>query len=282
MIAPTQWIPAGTFVQGDDHQYPEESPSRRVQVAAFAIDAHAVTNAEFAEFVDATGYVTTAERDGAAVFVPAAGPVDLARPELWWRHEALANWRRPNGRDLLDDEHADHPVVAVSHADAATCASWRGGRLPTESEWEWAAGGGEPLRSTWPLADDGLLLANVWLGEFPWHSIRALPPGTTPVGAFRPNGNGLFDMLGNVWELTADAWSMPGVATACCAPPTSPSSGDGAVVAKGGSFLCAANYCRRYRPAARHRRAVDEAACHVGFRCAYDLGTTPSDGRADG
>ena len=283
MIAPTRSIAAGTFVQGDNHHYPEESPAHSAHVAAFTMDVHPVTNSEFAAFVDATGYVTTAERHGSAVFVPAPGPVDLARPELWWHHEPLANWRRPNGADALDDEHADHPVVAVSHTDAAACAAWRGGRLPTESEWEWAAGGGEPTGRTWPLADDGQLLANVWLGEFPWRSIRSQPPGTTPVGAFPPNRNGLFDTLGNVWELTGDAWSMPGMPAPCCTLPTSPdSSSAGAVVAKGGSFLCAANYCRRYRPAARHRQAANEAACHIGFRCAYDLGRTTSDGREHG
>lgn len=272
--APRRTIAAGTFVQGDDHQYPEEAPSRLVTVGSFDIDVHPVTNAQFAAFVATTGYVTTADSIGAAVFVQSAGPVDLARPENWWRHDPGATWRRPNAVAVSAEEHADHPVVAVTHADAQAYAGWARGRLPTEAEWEWAAGVGQPLRDSWPLADDGRLLANVWLGEFPWRSIRSTAPGTTPVGSFPPNPNGLFDMLGNVWELTADPWSSHRdhhpIPSPCCSPAT---SGVDAVVVKGGSYLCAANYCRRYRPAARHRQPVAEAACHVGFRCAYDEGT---------
>ena len=281
MISPTRHIRAGTFMQGDEHHYPEESPARQVDVDAFVIDAHPVTNAQFAEFVDATGHVTAAERDGAAVFVPASAPLDLARPELWWRDEPKATWRRPLGTDPLDRDLADHPVVAVTVDDARAFAAWRGGRLPTESEWEWAAGAGGTLPDSWPLAADGRLLANVWLGEFPWRSIRSRTPGTMAVGAFPPNANGLFDMLGNVWELTDDDWSVPAQDTACCGPAES-SSATGWVVAKGGSYLCAANYCRRYRPAARHRQAAGQAACHIGFRCAYDLGTAPRNGGSDG
>jgi formylglycine-generating enzyme required for sulfatase activity len=280
VIAPTRFVGSGTFAQGDDHHYPEEAPARTVHVGAFSIEVHPVTNAQFAAFVADTGYVTTAERDGAAVFVPAAGPVDFARPEMWWRHDSLACWRRPTGGAPLSADHDDHPVVAVTHADATAYAAWCGGRLPTESEWEWAASGGMALPATWPLADDGMLLANVWLGEFPWRSLRRQPPGTMPVGAFPPNANGLFDMLGNVWELTADAWSLPGAGSPCCAPHADPAAA--AVVAKGGSFLCAANYCRRYRPAARHRQPVGEAACHIGFRCAYDVGTASADGGPHG
>ncbi|MCU1394411.1 MAG: gliding motility-associated lipoprotein GldK [Ilumatobacteraceae bacterium] len=274
MTAPRRAIPAGTFVQGDDHAYPEEAPSREVRVDDFEIDVHPVTNAQFAAFVSSTGHITTAERSGSAVFVPADAPVDLGRPDAWWRHDAGATWRRPR-EVALDGEHDDHPVVAISRDDAAAYAAWAGGRLPTEAEWEWAAGAGEQLGVDWPLAGDGMLLANVWLGEFPWRSIRTRPPGTMPVGSFPPNPFGLFDMLGNVWELTADAWSTDHHPASCCGgPATSPA----AVVAKGGSFLCAANYCRRYRPAARHRQGIDEAACHVGFRCAYPLGTGALDG----
>ena len=267
----TTLIAAGTLLQGDDHHYPEEAPERAVEVAAFAIDVHPVTNAQFAEFVAATGHVTAAERDGLAVFVPAVRPVDLAQPSLWWRHDPDASWRCPRGAPALSDELADHPVVGITAADAAAYAAWVGGRLATESEWEWAAGGGTPLPATWPLAADGMLLANVWLGEFPWRSVRAAPPGTSPVGSFPPHANGLFDMLGNVWELTADPWSAqrPDAVESPCCNSTAPA----ACVAKGGSYLCAANYCRRYRPAARHRQPAGEAACHVGFRCAYDVGT---------
>ena len=267
-------IPGGTLLQGDDHHYPEEAPVRAVAVATFALDVHPVTNAQFAEFVAATGHVTAAERDGLAAFVPCDRRVDLAQPALWWRHDRDASWRRPRSVPALSDELADHPVVGVTAFDAAVYALWAGGRLPTEAEWEWAAGGATALPPTWPLASDGMLLANVWLGEFPWRSVRAAPPGTSPVGSFPPNANGLFDMLGNVWELTADAWSTHGRSeSACCI-----SGAPAAVVAKGGSFLCAANYCNRYRPAARHRQPVGEATCHIGFRCAYGVGTGPQDG----
>ncbi|MCU1400106.1 MAG: hypothetical protein JWN62_3215 [Acidimicrobiales bacterium] len=270
--APRQHIPAGTFVFGDDQSYPEEAPARTVSVGAFAIDVHAVTNAQFAAFAADTGHVTTAECDGAAVFVPFDRPVDLADPAQWWRHDPSASWRRPRGSDAgLDDcdgnELADHPVVCVTADDADAYARWAGGRLPTEAEWEWAAAGGIALPTRWPLAGDGMLCANVWLGEFPWRSIRRDAPGTMPVGAFPANGFGLFDMLGNVWELTADDWSADHrPLSPCCSSPT---AGTAAIVAKGGSFLCAANYCRRYRPSARHAQPRKDSACHVGFRCVY-------------
>jgi formylglycine-generating enzyme required for sulfatase activity len=218
--------------------------------------------------------VTSGERDGLAVFVMPDRPVDLAEPSLWWCHDLTASWRCPRGSSTLSDELADHPVVGVTAADAATYAAWAGGRLPTEAEWEWAAGGGYAMPATWPLAADGMLLANVWLGEFPWRSVRAAPPGTSPVGSFPPSANGLFDMLGNVWELTADGWTTNGAADSPCCHSVAPE----AVVAKGGSYLCAANYCKRYRPAARHRQPRDEATCHIGFRCAYDVGTGAAHG----
>ncbi len=283
--APTAVIAAGTFVQGSSHHYPEEAPEREVHVDSFVIDVHAVTNTQFRDFVESTGHRTTAEKSGAAVFVAPGGPVDLAQPSNWWRHDNDASWLRPRGRDTLTAELADHPVVNITIADAMAYARWVGGRLPSESEWEWAAGAGRPLGRSWPLADDGRLLANVWVGEFPWRSLRTANPGTTPVGGYAPNPNGLFDMLGNVWELTADRWSTrrsePGTAGVTCCGPTA-AGGDGepddGVVAKGGSFLCAANYCARYRPAARHRHVADEAACHIGFRCVYETGTLPHHG----
>ena len=287
ITSPTIRIPAGTFVQGYDHAYPEEAPARTVTVAGFEIDSHPVTNAQFAAFVAATGHVTTAERRGSAVFVRMQAPVDLADASSWWRHEPRAWWRRPRGDAELTVEHADHPVVAITQADARAYALWVGGRLPTETEWEWAAGGGEALGPAWPLADDGMLLANVWLGEFPWRSIRRDPPGTMPVGSFAPNGFGLFDVLGNVWELTADPWTDDhhDPSSPCCSAPVTSADAThnatadaGGVVAKGGSFLCAANYCRRYRPQARHRQGLADAACHVGFRCAYPLGRVAGDG----
>jgi formylglycine-generating enzyme len=267
-------IAAGTLLQGDDHHYPEEAPMRAIDVGAFALDVHPVTNAQFARFVAATGHVAASEQNGLAVFIPCDRPVDLGQPSLWWRHDRDATWRCPRGTSALSDELADHPVVGVTAYDSAAYADWAGGRLPTEAEWEWAASGGVALATTWPLAADGMLLANVWLGEFPWRSIRAASPGTSPVGSFPPNPNGLFDMLGNVWELTSDPWSSRDLVESPCCDSPSPAT----VVAKGGSYLCAANYCKRYRPAARHRQPSGDATCHIGFRCAYDVGTGPQHG----
>ncbi|MEI7618512.1 MAG: SUMF1/EgtB/PvdO family nonheme iron enzyme [Actinomycetota bacterium] len=267
LAAPELWVPSGIATVGDDHHYPEERPSRTVQVDGFFIDLHPVTNAQFAEFVAATGYVTDAEQHGGNVFVPAAAPVDLSQPSLWWRHEPGASWRRPLGTDLIAAEQHDHPVVQVSQRDALAYSQWAGRRLPTEIEWEWAANDATHLPATWPLALDGMLLANVWLGEFPWKRIRAGRPSTMPVGSFPPNTRGLFDMLGNVWEWTADAWvdrhDVAPIASPCC----SATSTDSATT-KGGSYLCAANYCARYRPAARHAQPTSEPACHTGFRSA--------------
>jgi formylglycine-generating enzyme len=270
MIAatPTVVVPAATFVQGDDHHYPEERPARSVAVAEFRIDVHPVTNAQFAAFVDATGHVTAAESRGGAVFVRPSHRVDLADPSEWWQHRESACWRRPDGTHDITGEDLDHPVVHVDRRDAAAYAAWAGTRLPTESEWERAACGAS-LPETWPLEVDGMLLANVWLGEFPVEAIRTRPPGTSPVGAFPPNELGLFDMLGNVWEWTSDAWVT--TTATCCGPVTADSSPAGVV--KGGSFLCAANYCARYRPSARHRQLIGEATCHIGFRCAVAIGT---------
>ena len=220
---------------GDDHAYPEERPAHRVTVADFEMDVHQVTVAQFAAFVAATGHTTTAERDGASmVFVAPDGPTDLTRPDSWWCYAEAVSWR--------DDPTPDHPVVHVSLPDALAYARWADRRLPCEAEWERAANAG-PLPATWPLAGDGRLLANVWIGEFPHEHRRPRRPGPMPVGAFDPNPLGLYDLLGNVCEWTADG------------------------VIKGGSFLCAPNYCSRYRPSARQARPGGEPACHIGLRC---------------
>lgn len=268
ITSPTVVVPATTFVQGDDHHYLEERPARSVSVTSFRIDVHPVTNAQFTAFVEATGHVTAAESHGGAAFVRPMHRVDLADPSAWWQHCEAACWRRPDGSHELSVDHLDHPVVQVDRLDAAAYADWAGMRLPTESEWERAACG-VTLPATWPLAADGMLLANVWLGEFPVESIRTLRPGTSPVGAFAPNELGLFDMLGNVWEWTSDAWDTD--STTCCGPPVGHRADAGVV--KGGSYLCAANYCARYRPAARHRQLIGEATCHIGFRGAATMGT---------
>jgi formylglycine-generating enzyme required for sulfatase activity len=262
-------VPAGRYRVGSDEHYPEERPARVVEVAAFRMDATPVTNRAFAAFVAATGWVTVAERadpPGSAVFAMTAGPVDLRDPSHWWRFEPGTHWR------VAAAGRADHPVVHVAHADAEAFAAWRGARLPTEAEWEAAARGG--LAATEyaggdELMPDGRLLANVWTGAFPWYFARAGAPGTSAVASFPPNGHGAYDMIGNVWEWTASPFERR-EPWACGCAPAAP-SGDEAtalVALKGGSFLCAAEYCARYRPAARIGLTRDATTAHVGFRCA--------------
>jgi formylglycine-generating enzyme required for sulfatase activity len=295
-------VRGGAFLMGSNDHYPEERPVRQAAVGDFWMDAHPVTNAEFAAFVAATGYRTLAEtppdprdypgmpahlaRPGSAVFTPTAGPVDLDDPSAWWRFVLGADWRHPAGPGSTIDGIPDHPVVQVACADAEAYARWAGKALPTEAEWEYAARGGlESLPFAWgeTLAPGGRLMANYWQGDFPWRNTEEDGYArTSPVGAFPPNGFGLHDMIGNVWEWTADWYSddpaSPG--RACCGPPlaraaTAQESLDPGApgtpvprrVLKGGSHLCAASYCRRYRPAARHPQPVDSPTSHIGFRC---------------
>ena len=295
-------IPGGTFAMGSDRFYPEEAPVRRVRVHPFRIDATPVTNVQFAEFVAATGYVTSAEiapdpKDypgmppefalpGSAVFEMTDRPVDTGVPS-WWHFRLGANWRTPTGPGSSIDGLEDHPVVHVSYSDAEAYAAWAGKALPTEAEWEFAARGGlDNADYAWgdELAPDGTMLANYWQGLFPF--ANQLIDGwlrTSPVTAFPPNGYGVHDMIGNVWEWTADWFAQPLVkrkAHGSCCVPANPRGGTrgGSIdkrdaarvprkVMKGGSHLCAENYCRRYRPAARYAQPVDTTTGHVGFRC---------------
>lgn len=297
-------VPAGRFTMGSDRFYPEEGPSREVRVDAFLIDRYPVTNRQFAAFVAATGHVTVAEvapdpRDypgmspdmahaGSAVFQRPAWPVSLHDPNQWWSFLFGADWRHPWGPDSNIDALQDHPVVHIAYQDAEAYATWAGKSLPTEAEWEFAARGGlEDADYAWgaELAPDGRMLANYWQGAFP-HENDLLDgwERTSPVGSFPANGYGLFDMIGNVWEWTADWWSLPtqapdGKAGGCCvlANPRGGTREDsmdpafplpiGRNVIKGGSHLCAENYCQRYRPAARHPQMVDSSTSHIGFRC---------------
>jgi formylglycine-generating enzyme required for sulfatase activity len=291
---------------GSTSFYPEEAPIHTVTVAAFAVERHPVTNAQFAEFVDATGYVTVAEQPmdpalypgadpndlcpGAMVFRPTRGPVDLRDWRQWWVWVPGASWRHPFGPDSDLSGRPDHPVVQVAYPDAAAYARWAGRRLPTEAEWEYAARGGlDGARFAWGDEErpDGELLANSWQGHFPWRNTGARGwRGTSPVGLFPANGYGLYDMTGNVWEWTADYYSPRGAGvertkSPCCAPPRNPrivtpdESYDfgqpGADiprrVIKGGSHLCSPSYCLRYRPAARQPEAIDTSTSHIGFRC---------------
>nr|WP_188772708.1 formylglycine-generating enzyme family protein [Novosphingobium endophyticum] len=295
-------IPGGTFAMGSEDFYPEEAPVRRVRVDPFWIDTAPVTNSQFARFVAETGYVTFAEtapdpkdypgmlpelmQPGSLVFEPSPGPIDLAQVS-WWDFRFGASWRAPLGAGSTLEDLEDHPVVHVAHCDAAAYARWAGKDLPTEAEWEFAARGGlEGVAYAWgdELAPGGAMLANYWQGRFPFGN--TLADGylrTSPVGTYPPNGYGLHDMIGNVWEWTDDWFSQPkaerGSRGSCCIPanPRGGSRGgsidkrDGTriprKVLKGGSHLCADEYCRRYRPAARYPQPVDTTTCHVGFRC---------------
>ncbi|MCV7206298.1 sulfatase-modifying factor 1 [Mycolicibacterium peregrinum] len=281
-------LPGGTFRMGSTAFYPEEAPVHAVTVGAFAIEQHPVTTAQFGAFVEATGYVTIAERPmdpalypgvdeadlvpGALVFRPAEGPVDLRDWRQWWDWAPGANWRRPFGPDR-DPAAPDHPVVQVAYPDAAAYAAWAGRRLPTEAEWEYAARGGVEGIYAWgdEVTPGGALMANTWQGRFPYRNDGALGwRGTSPVGSFPANAFGLADMIGNVWEWTTTRFAghhRPDADTpACCPPPADPDPMVNQVL-KGGSHLCAPEYCHRYRPAARSPQSQDSSTTHIGFRC---------------
>jgi formylglycine-generating enzyme required for sulfatase activity len=288
-------LPGGSFRMGSTSFYPEEAPIHTVTVGAFAIDKHPVTNAQFAEFVEATGYVTVAERPldpalypgvapadllpGALVFRPTPGPVNLADWRQWWDWAPGAHWRAPFGQGSGIEGRDDHPVVQVAYPDAAAYAAWAGRRLPTEAEWEFAARAGSVSTYAWgdePRVD-GALMANTWQGRFPYRNdgARGLGAtrwvGTSPVGAFPPNGFGLLDMIGNVWEWTTTRYSARGhdldaPVSTCCPVPADPDP-NVLQTLKGGSHLCAPEYCHRYRPAARSPQSQDSSTTHIGFRC---------------
>ena len=299
-------IPAGHFRMGSPDFYPEEKPVREVELDAFAIDRGPVTVAQFARFIEETGYVTVAERPpdaatypdadpsllraGSAVFHPTLGPVPLDDPSRWWTYVLGASWRHPWGPNTDNVGRDAHPVTHVAFEDAEAYARWAGKQLPSEAEWEYAARGQlDGVMFAW--GDDerpgGELMANFWQGEFPWRNTGAKGwRGTSPVGLFPANGFGLYDVTGNVWEWTSDYYSLHGpaseaLARACCKPPLNPRVASaeksydrgqpGASiprrVIKGGSHLCARSYCFRYRPAARQPEAIDTSTSHIGFRC---------------
>jgi formylglycine-generating enzyme len=278
-------VPGGSFLMGSDAFYPEERPVHRVAVEAFSIDARPVTVGQFRRFVTDTGYVTVAERPldpalypdadpallvpGSLVFRPARGPVDLSDPRNWWSYVPGACWSRPEGPGSDTYTRGRHPVTHVAYEDAAAYAEWAGKALPTEAEWEYAARGGlEGKVFAWgdELAPEGRMMANSWQGEFPWQNLmHDGHAGTSPVAAFPANGYGLHDMTGNVWEWTTDHFTGSHETASCCGPPA-----DERIprrIIKGGSHLCAPNYCLRFRPAARQGEAVDTSTGHIGFRC---------------
>jgi sulfatase modifying factor 1 len=297
------WVPGGTFRMGSEGFYLEEVPVHRVTVDGFWIDQYPVTNAEFSRFVEATGYVTFAERPpkaedypgareellvpGSLVFQKPPHRVDIENIGNWWAYVPGADWRHPQGPESSLAGLQEHPVVHVAYEDAKTYAVWAGKTLPTEAEWEYAARGGlDGAVYCWgdEFAPEGKMMANTWQGEFPWENLRTDGfEGTSPAGAFPPNGYGLYDMTGNVWEWTSD-WYQPkhpqDVQKACCVPVNprggsreqsyDPAQSGIAIprkVLKGGSHLCAPNYCFRYRPAARFPEPIDTSTCHLGFRC---------------
>ncbi|MBA2126524.1 gliding motility-associated lipoprotein GldK [Hyphomicrobium methylovorum] len=295
------FIPGGTFVMGSDKHYREEAPSHRVTVDSFSIDEAPVTNSQFKSFVDATGYITFAETPpnqedypgalehmlnaGSLVFQPAS--INARDWSEWWEFRFGADWRHPYGRGSGIKGRENHPVVHIAYRDAEAYAKWAGKRLPTEAEWEFAARGGlESAEFAWgdELTPGGQQMANTWQGNFPHENLKLDGyERTSPVKAFPPNGYGVYDMIGNVWEWTSDWYAPAHPADAgkpCCIPenPRGPSAEQSfdpyqpqiripRKVLKGGSHLCAPNYCRRYRPAARHPQPIDTSTSHVGFRC---------------
>jgi sulfatase modifying factor 1 len=292
---------------GSDRHYPEEGPSHQVTVSSFELDPYPVTNQQFGKFAAETGYRTVAERPldpaafpglsadalaaGSLVFRKMRGAVDLRDFRQWWTWTQGASWRQPEGPKSSIADRMDHPVVHVAFEDAQAYADWAGRALPTEAEWEFAARGGlDGAEYAWgdEFTLDGRPMANTWWGDFPYRRLRTRNyTRTSPVGSFPPNGFGLFDMIGNTWEWTTDWYStrhtvveVPVAEASCCGVPKGPhgameDSLDPAQpgvriprrVVKGGSFLCAPSYCRRYRPAARHAQMVDSGMSHIGFRC---------------
>ena len=290
------WIPGGYFLRGSDRHYPEERPKRRVSVEGYWIDRTPVTNADFARFVQETGYRTMAERvpgeldfpdapeehrvAGSMVFAPPAGPVPLDRSDRWWAFLPGANWRHPAGPGSSIAGMERHPVVHVALADAEAYCAWSGTSLPTEEEWEFAAKGGiADAEFAWgdEFEPNGRRMANIWHGIFPHHDARGKGwRRTTPVCTYPANGYGLHDMIGNVWEWTADWWALHPLGEAGKAFDAAERNASAASddpqhvprrVIKGGSHLCATNYSRRYRPAARQPQPIDTSTSHIGLRC---------------
>jgi len=303
-------VPGGTFRMGSDRHYPEEGPVHLVALDPFRIDRTPVTNRQFARFVQATGHVTYAETRpdpadypgvdpallvaGSLVFVAPDHPVGLRDWTQWWAFVPGADWRHPQGPDSSIEDMPDHPVTHIALADAQAYAAWAGKALPTEAEWEFAARGGlDGADYAWgdELTPGGRHMANTWQGRFPHQNDAADGyERTSPVTAFPANGYGVHDMIGNVWEWTDDWFSgrhAADAAKACCVPrnprganraasfdPRDPQNPFPRKVIKGGSHLCAPNYCQRYRPAARHPETVDTSTSHLGFRCVLRTGTS--------
>ncbi len=294
------WVPGGEFLMGSDRHYPEEAPAHRARVGGFWMDQFTVTNVDFARFVEATGHITLAEKPAnpddypgarpemlapsSSMFKKPPGPVDLSNHYNWWVYVKGANWRHPRGPASSIKKLADHPVVHVAFEDVEAYAKWAGKAIPTEAEWEFAARGGlDGAEYVWgdEMVPGGRYMANTWQGDFPHRNTCADGyEGTAPVGSFPPNGYGLHDMAGNVWQWTSDWYQEHGkIDSPCCTmdnprgaeleasfDPRQPDIRIPRKVTKGGSHLCAPSYCRRYRPAARMAQPIDTSISHLGFR----------------
>ncbi len=294
------WIGGGKSTIGSDFHYLEEKPAVEIELNGFWMDPHPVTNRQFQEFIDATGYVTQAEtapdaiaypeippeqlKAGSAVFVQPestavdlSAAVDLSDPLSWWEFVEGACWKNPLGRESDLEGKENHPVVHISFLDAIAYAEWAKKQIPTEREWEFAARGGiMGAEFVWgnELKPDGQTMANIWKGTFPYENLKPDPPGTSPIFTYPPNGYGLFDMCGNVWEWTSDFYSAQKPSS--CGGSSSKKGNEenqamsqrmSQRVIKGGSFLCSENYCTRYRPSARIPETEDTSTNHLGFRC---------------
>ncbi len=283
------WVPGGSFLMGSTSVYREERPVRTESVSGFWMDTQPVTNKQFGEFISATAYATFSERQpdaakypdadpallvpGSLVFRKPPGPVNLRDYRNWWEYVPGASWLHPEGPDSIIDSRDNYPVVHVAYEDACAYAAWAGKELPSEAEWEFAARGGlDGATYAWgeEFAPNGRAMANTWQGRFPWENLNEDGyEGTSPVDAFPANGYGFYDMIGNVWEWTASSFAPPRTDTvkkSCCVPSEAGADATRRVV-KGGSHLCAPNYCQRYRPAARLGEPVDTSTGHIGFRC---------------
>ncbi|HZI25755.1 MAG TPA: formylglycine-generating enzyme family protein [Chryseolinea sp.] len=304
-------VPGGEFIMGTDEQesYAHERPAHHVKVKAFWIDETEVTNQQFKEFVDATGYITVAEKKptweelkkqvppgtpkphdsvlvaGSLVFDPPANPVSLDDYTQWWKWEKGVDWKHPEGPASTLEGRENHPVVHIAYDDALAYVKWKGKRLPTEAEWEFASrGGNEQQRYSWgnEVTPQGKLMANTFQGSFPVMNLREDGFGaTSPVKSFPPNNYGLYDMIGNVWEWTSDWYDVNYFRTLSKSLANNPLGPDKPFdpnepyamkrVTKGGSFLCANDYCTNYRPSARQGTAFDSGQSHIGFRCVKDV-----------
>lgn len=285
------FIKGGRFVMGSNRHRPEERSEHEVTVADFLIDRYEVTNSQFTAFVEATAYVTVAERQPRAEDYPGADPdilvpgsaVFVAPTDFsgggnilsWWQYVPGANWRHPSGSDSTIEGLENHPVVHIAWEDAQAYAGWLGRELPTETQWEYAARGGTGDNTNYAWGDkmrpDGHWMANTWQGLFPFqNSTEDGYRATAPVGCFPPNDYGLYDMIGNVWELTSDTYRAGHTGATANAGATTSST---EYVLKGGSFLCSPNFCARYRPPARQPQEADTGTSHAGFRTVVNIGS---------